>query len=109
VIRKAISSMAISDNGSLRNWGGFDFTEIDQWLASLPGTTLEEVLDRCTAAAAGSTRGRSTMEVAYGNELRLGSGQVLIGPCEKPSTVLRTGHMANGYRPKTLGDSRRGQ
>ena len=29
----------------------FDFSEIDQWLAGLPGTTLEEALDRCTGAA----------------------------------------------------------
>jgi hypothetical protein len=29
----------------------FDFSEIDQWLASLPGTTLEEALNRCTGAA----------------------------------------------------------
>jgi hypothetical protein len=28
-----------------------DFTEIDRWLASLPGTTLEEALDRCTGVA----------------------------------------------------------
>jgi excisionase family DNA binding protein len=36
----------------------FDFSEIDQWLASLPGTTLEEALDRCTGGTKGSTRGR---------------------------------------------------
>jgi predicted DNA-binding transcriptional regulator AlpA len=36
----------------------FDFVEIDQWLASLQGTTLAEALDRCTGAAAGGTRGR---------------------------------------------------
>jgi predicted DNA-binding transcriptional regulator AlpA len=36
----------------------FDFSEIDQWLASMPGTTLEEALDRCTGAAKESTRGR---------------------------------------------------
>jgi excisionase family DNA binding protein len=36
----------------------FDFSEIDQWLASLPGTTLEEALDRCTGVAKVSPRGR---------------------------------------------------
>jgi hypothetical protein len=35
----------------------FDFSEIDQWLASMPGTSLEEALDRCTGAAKASTRG----------------------------------------------------
>jgi hypothetical protein len=29
----------------------FDFSEIDQWFAGLPGTTLEEALDRCTGVA----------------------------------------------------------
>jgi hypothetical protein len=28
----------------------FDFSLIDQWVESLPGTTLEEALDRCTGA-----------------------------------------------------------
>jgi excisionase family DNA binding protein len=36
----------------------FDFFQLDQWLASLPGITLEEALDRCTGAAEGSARGR---------------------------------------------------
>jgi hypothetical protein len=41
----------------------FDFFEIDQWLASLPGTTLEEALDRCTGAAEKSTRGREARAI----------------------------------------------
>jgi hypothetical protein len=32
----------------------FDFNLLDQWVASLPGTTLEEALDRCTGAAGGA-------------------------------------------------------
>jgi len=36
----------------------FDFLLLDQWLESLPGTTLEEALDRCAGAAGGSGRGR---------------------------------------------------
>jgi hypothetical protein len=31
----------------------FDFYELDQWVASLPGTTLQEAMDRCTGAAEG--------------------------------------------------------
>jgi hypothetical protein len=29
----------------------FDFILLDQWVANLPGTTLEEALDRCTGTA----------------------------------------------------------
>jgi hypothetical protein len=36
----------------------FDFFLIDQWVASLPGTTLQEAMDRCAEAAKGSARGR---------------------------------------------------
>jgi excisionase family DNA binding protein len=36
----------------------FDFFQLDQWLASLPGITLEAALDRCTGAAEGKARGR---------------------------------------------------
>jgi hypothetical protein len=32
----------------------FNFNLLDQWVASLPGTTLEEALDRCTGAAEGA-------------------------------------------------------
>src|SRR5262245_29706790 len=31
----------------------FDFYELDQWVASLPGTTLQEAMDRCIGAAEG--------------------------------------------------------
>jgi excisionase family DNA binding protein len=41
----------------------FDFAEIDQWLASLPGTTLKEALDRCTGASKEGVRGRQAGEV----------------------------------------------
>jgi hypothetical protein len=36
----------------------FDFFLIDQWVESLPGTTLEETLARCTGAAKEGARGR---------------------------------------------------
>jgi hypothetical protein len=36
----------------------FDFYELDQWIATMPGTTLQEAMDRCTGAAEGSARGR---------------------------------------------------
>jgi hypothetical protein len=36
----------------------FDFSELDQWIASLPGTTLQEALDRCTGAAKEGDCGR---------------------------------------------------
>jgi hypothetical protein len=36
----------------------FDFVLLDQWVASLPGTSLEEALERCTGAAEGRARDR---------------------------------------------------
>jgi hypothetical protein len=35
----------------------FDFCELDKWVASLPGTTLQEAMDRSTRAAEGSACG----------------------------------------------------
>lgn len=31
----------------------FDFYELDQWVASLPGTTRQEAMDRCTGTGGG--------------------------------------------------------
>jgi excisionase family DNA binding protein len=36
----------------------FDFYELDQWVASLPGATLQEAMGRWTGAAEGSADGR---------------------------------------------------
>jgi hypothetical protein len=36
----------------------FDFYLIDQWFASLPGTSLEEALERCTGAVKASPHSR---------------------------------------------------
>jgi excisionase family DNA binding protein len=41
----------------------FDFYELDQWVASLPGTTLQEAMGRCVGATEGGAHGRQTVEV----------------------------------------------
>jgi hypothetical protein len=42
----------------------FDFYELDQWVASLPGTTLQEAMDRCTGAAEGSAPSWSSRAIS---------------------------------------------
>jgi hypothetical protein len=52
----------------------FDLTATNQWLASLPGTTLAEALDWCMGAAKASTCGREARNIttSLGQEGREG-------------------------------------